>query len=148
MDYFTELIDSICYSVDQEAANYFTTDSTFSVPIILSTETLDTFGSSSIEATREDSSEVPAIELQNDINSQEDVSSQSEHLSVSLTDNEPSVADNKPPLEDNEPSPEDNEISLQDNPPGELESIRQTQNLKVRTNDSFSVERNIKIYKS
>lgn len=118
--------------MDQEAANYFTTDSTFSVPIILSTENLDTFDSSAIEATREDSSEVPTIQLQNDITSQEDISSQSEHPSVSLTDNEPSVADNEPLLEDNELSPEDNEISLQDNPPDELKKgVRQMQNLKV-----------------
>lgn len=119
-----------CYSVDQEAANYFMTDSTFSVPIILSTENLDTFGNAAIEATREDSSEVPTI-LQNDINSQEDASSQSEHPSASLTDNEPSLADNEPPLEDNESSLENNETSLQDNSLGESENGIRTQNLKV-----------------
>lgn len=108
------------------------TDSTFSVPIILSTENLDTFGNAAIEAMTEDSSEVPTIHLQNDINSQEDASSQSEHPSASLTDNEPSLADNEPLLEDNESSLENNEISLQDNSFGESENgISQMQNLKV-----------------
>jgi len=115
--------------VDQEAANYFMTDSTFSVPIILSTENLDTFDNAAIEATREDSSEVPI--LQNDINSQEDASSQSEHPSASLTDNEPSLADNEPPLEDNESSLENNETSLQDNSLSVSENGNRTQNLRV-----------------
>ncbi|XP_011702528.1 PREDICTED: zinc finger protein 341-like [Wasmannia auropunctata] len=116
------------FSVDQEAANYFMTDSTFSVPIILSTENLDAFGA--IEATREDSCEVPTV-LQNDISSQEDASSQSEHLSASLTDNEPSLADNEPPLEDNESSLENNETSLQENSLGE-NGISRMQNLKYK----------------
>jgi len=116
--------------VDQEAANYFMTDSTFSVPIILSTESLDTFGNAAIEAMKEDSSEMPTI-LQNDISSQEDASSQSEHP-ASLTDNEPSLADNEPLLEDNESSLENNETSLQYNSLGESENgISRTQNLKV-----------------
>ncbi|XP_018045491.1 PREDICTED: zinc finger protein 341-like [Atta colombica] len=120
------------FSVDQEAANYFMTDSTFSVPIILSTENLDTFDNATIEATREDSSEVPTI-LQNDINSQEDASSQSEHPSASLTDNELSLADNEPPLEDNESSLENNETSLQDNLLSVSENgINRTQNLRYK----------------
>ncbi|XP_039312709.1 zinc finger protein 341 isoform X2 [Solenopsis invicta] len=121
------------FSVDQEAANYFMTDSTFSVPIILSTESLsDTFGNAAIEATREDSSEVPTI-LQNDISSQEDASSQSEHPNASLTDNEFSLADNEPPLEDNESSLENNEISLQDNSVDESKNgISRMQNLKYK----------------
>ncbi|XP_071649190.1 uncharacterized protein [Temnothorax longispinosus] len=119
------------FSVDQDAANYFMTDSTFSVPIILSTESLDTFGNAAIEAT-EDSSEVPTIHLQNDISSQEDASSQSEQPCASLTDNEPSLAENEPPLEDNESSLENNETSLQD-PLGESENgISRTQNLKYK----------------
>lgn len=125
--------------MDQEAANYFMTDSTFSVPIILSTENLDTFGNAAIEATTEDSNEMPTIHLQNDISSQEDASSQSEHPSASLTDNEPSLADNEPPLEDNESSLENNEISLQDNSFGESENgISRTQNLKVLHRSSVS----------
>ncbi|XP_012058484.1 PREDICTED: zinc finger protein 341-like [Atta cephalotes] len=120
------------FSVDQEAANYFMTDSTFSVPIILSTENLDTFDNAAIEATREDSSEVPTI-LQNDINSQEDASSQSEHPSASLTDNELSLADNEPSLEDNESSLENNETSLQDNLLSVSENgINRTQNLRYK----------------
>ncbi|KYN15850.1 PREDICTED: zinc finger protein 341-like isoform X2 [Trachymyrmex cornetzi] len=120
------------FSVDQEAANYFMTDSTFSVPIILSTENLDTFDNAAIEATREDSSEMPTI-LQNDISSQEDASSQSEHPSASLTDNEPSLADNEPPLEDNESSLENNETSLQDNSLSVLENgINRTLNLRYK----------------
>lgn len=123
------------FSVDQEAANYFTTDSTFSVPIILSTENLDSF----VEATTgDDSNEVPTIQLRNDVGSQEDASSQSEHPSALLMDNEPSVADeplmaDEPPLDGDEPSFEDNEISFQDNLPDELENdISQTQNLKYK----------------
>lgn len=121
--------------MDQEAANYFTADSTFGIPIILSTASLDTFDNATIEATREDSSEVPTIHLQNDISSQEDASSQSEHPATSLTDNEPSLMDNKPPLEDNELSFEDNEIPLQNNMFGEAENGLQMQNLRVRTDD-------------
>ncbi|XP_070149161.1 zinc finger protein 341 isoform X2 [Polyergus mexicanus] len=127
------------FSVDQEAANYFTTDSTFSVPIILSTESLNPFA----ETTRDDSNEVPTIQLQNDVSPQEDVSSQSEHPNA-LLDNEPSVADeplmadeplvaDEPPLDGNEPSIEDNEVSFQDNLPDEVENdISQTQNLKYK----------------
>lgn len=120
------------FSVDQEAANYFTADSTFGIPIILSTASLDTFDNATIEATREDSSEVPTIHLQNDISSQEDASSQSEHPATSLTDNEPSLMDNKPPLEDNELSFEDNEIPLQNNMFGEAENGLQMQNLRYK----------------
>lgn len=120
--------------MDQDSANYFTTDSSFSVPIILSTENLDTFGSATIEATREDSSDVSTLQLQNEI-SQEDASSQSAHLGASLTDNEPSLAGNEPPLKNNEPTFEDNETSFQDNLSGELENdINQMQNLKVAPN--------------
>lgn len=120
--------------MDQEAANYFTTDSAFNVPVILSTENLNSF----VEATVDESNEVPTIQLQNDVSSQEDASSQSEHPSALLMDNEPSVADEPPVadelLDNNEPSFEDNEISFQDNLPGELENdISQTQNLKVLT---------------
>ncbi|KAH0945636.1 hypothetical protein HN011_001192 [Eciton burchellii] len=120
------------FSVDQEAANYFTTDSTFGVPIILSTENLDTFDNAAIEATRENSNEIPTMQLQNDFSSQEDASSQSEHLTTSLTDNEPSLMDNEPPLEDNELSFEDNEISLQNNAFSESENSIQMQNLKYK----------------
>jgi len=101
------------------------------VPIILSTENLDTFDNAAIEATREDSNEVPTMQLQNDLSSQEDASSQSEHPTTSLTDNEPSLMDNEPPLEDNELSFEDNEISLQNNAFSESENSIQMQNLKV-----------------
>lgn len=141
--------------MDQEAANYFTTDSTFNVPVILSTENLNSF----VEATVDESNEVPTIQLQNDVNSQEDASSQSEHPSALLMDNEPSVADeppvaDEPLLDDNEPSFEDNEISFQDNLPDELENdISQTQNLKVLTsieiNETYRIQfffYNIKIY--
>lgn len=117
--------------MDQDSANYFTADSTFSVPIILSAENLDTFDGAAIEATREDSNEVSTLQLQNDI-SQEDTSRQSEHPGTLLTDSEPSLAENEPPLENNEPAFEDNETSLQDNLSGEFENdINQTQNLKV-----------------
>lgn len=88
--------------MDQEAASYFTTDSTFSVPIILSTESLDTFASTAIataEATTEDSNETAQIQLQSNI-SQDDASSQSENPDTLLTDTELSLVD--PSLEDNE----------------------------------------------
>ncbi|XP_011149606.1 zinc finger protein 341-like [Harpegnathos saltator] len=122
------------FSVDQDSANYFTADSTFGVPIILSTENLDSFDDASIDGTREDSNDVPALQLQSDI-SQEDASSQPEHANASLTDNEPSLTDNKSPfLEDNEPTFEDNDTSLQDNLPNELENDQfgQAQNLKYK----------------
>ena len=114
--------------MDQEAGNYFTTDSTFGVPIILSTENLDSF----VEARMgEDSSDVSTMQLQSDVNSQEDTLIQSEHPSASLMNNEPSVADESP-LDSNEPSFEDNEISLRIKWPDESESdISQIQNLKV-----------------
>ncbi|XP_011261200.1 zinc finger protein 341-like [Camponotus floridanus] len=125
---------NMLFSVDQEAANYFSTDSTFNVPIILSTENLNSF----VEATGGESNDVPTIQLQNDVSSQEDASSQSEHPSTLLMDHEPSVADeppvtDEPFLDDNEPCFEDNEISFQDNLPSELENdISQTQNLKYK----------------
>ncbi|KYQ56392.1 hypothetical protein ALC60_04665 [Trachymyrmex zeteki] len=77
------------FSVDQEA-NYFMTDSTFSVPIILSTENLDTFDNAAIEATREDSSEMPTI-LQNDIKDNE---SSLENNETSLQDNSLGASEN------------------------------------------------------
>lgn len=130
-----------CYSVDQDSANYFTADSTFGVPIILNTENLDSFDGASIEGTKEDSSDVPSLQIQSDI-SQEDASSQPEHPSTSLTDIKPSLTDNEPPiLEDNKSPPlennefifEDNDTSFQDNFPNELENdqLGQMQNLKV-----------------
>lgn len=115
-----------CYSVDQEATNYFTTDSTFSVPIILSTENLDTFGNTAIEATKQVSNEMSMIQLHNDISSQEDVSSQSEHVNVPL------IESNEPSVENSESFLEDNETSIQDDPPDESENgVIHTQNLKV-----------------
>ncbi|XP_014608440.1 PREDICTED: zinc finger protein 341-like [Polistes canadensis] len=64
------------FSMDQDSANYFTTDSTFSVPIILSSESLDTFTNSGIiednESMKNESKEVPQI-LQTDILQEENL---------------------------------------------------------------------------
>ncbi|XP_015180311.1 PREDICTED: zinc finger protein 341-like [Polistes dominula] len=64
------------FSMDQESANYFTTDSTFSVPIILSSESLDTFTNSGIiednEPMKNESKEVSQI-LQTDILQEENL---------------------------------------------------------------------------
>ncbi|XP_043490075.1 zinc finger protein 341-like [Polistes fuscatus] len=64
------------FSMDQDSANYFTTDSTFSVPIILSSESLDTFTNSGIiednEPMKNESKEVPQI-LQTDILQEENL---------------------------------------------------------------------------
>lgn len=64
------------FSMDQESANYFTTDSTFSVPIILSSESLDTFTNSGIiednESMKNESKEVSQI-LQTDILQEENL---------------------------------------------------------------------------
>ncbi|XP_020300192.1 zinc finger protein 2 homolog [Pseudomyrmex gracilis] len=116
------------FSVDQEATNYFTTDSTFSVPIILSTENLDTFGNTAIEATKQVSNEMSMIQL-HDISSQEDVSSQSEHVNVSLMES------NEQSVENSESFLEDNETSIQDDPLDESENgVIHTQNLKYKCN--------------
>lgn len=62
--------------MDQEGANYFTTDSTFSVPIILNSDGLDTFGNPTMqtdpEPLKDDSNEVPRV-LQNDISEEENI---------------------------------------------------------------------------
>ncbi|XP_076634126.1 uncharacterized protein LOC143348130 isoform X2 [Colletes latitarsis] len=53
------------FSMDQEGASYFTTDSSFSVPIILSSESLDPFANSTIpsdnEPMNDDSSDVSQV---------------------------------------------------------------------------------------
>ncbi|XP_066594094.1 zinc finger protein 341-like [Prorops nasuta] len=65
-------------SMDQEGASYFTTDSTFSVPIILSTESLDNFTNSTIgdegEPTISETKTASQI-LQNDISQDANTSS-------------------------------------------------------------------------
>lgn len=62
--------------MDQENANYFTTDSTFSVPIILSSDGLDTFTNSGIigdnDPLKIESKEISQI-LQNDISQEENL---------------------------------------------------------------------------
>nr|XP_050846315.1 zinc finger protein 341-like [Vespula vulgaris] len=64
------------FSMDQENGNYFTTDSTFSVPIILSSEGLDTFTNSGIigenESMKNESKEISQI-LQSDISQEENL---------------------------------------------------------------------------
>lgn len=62
--------------MDQENANYFTTDSTFSVPIILSSDGLDTFTNSGIigdnDPLKNESKEISQI-LQSDISQEENL---------------------------------------------------------------------------
>lgn len=96
----------ICCSMDQEGANYFTTDSTFSVPIILSSEGLDTFANSTIpgdDPIKDDSNEVPQV-LQSDISQEQNINN------IDKVD-----------------------LSMTENSTIESENINQTQNLKVRS---------------
>ncbi|CAK9828524.1 Zinc finger protein 341 [Anthophora retusa] len=76
------------FSMDQEGANYFTTDSTFSVPIILSSEGLDTFANSTIpgdsEPMKDDSNEVPHV-LQSDISQEQNIND-TDKVDISMTD--------------------------------------------------------------
>ncbi|XP_076763752.1 uncharacterized protein LOC143431122 isoform X1 [Xylocopa sonorina] len=77
------------FSMDQEGANYFTTDSTFSVPIILSSDGLDTFGSSAIpgdnEPMKDDSSQVPQV-LQSDISQEQNIND-TDNDDIPMTEN-------------------------------------------------------------
>lgn len=96
--------------MDQEGANYFTTDSTFSVPIILSSEGLDSFANSTIpgdnDPIKDDSNEVPQV-LQSDISHEQNIND-TDKVDIPMTD------------------------SPNDNPMTELESSNnQMQNLKV-----------------
>lgn len=108
-------ISFIFYSMDQEGANYFTTDSTFSVPIILSSESLDTFENSTIpgdnDPLKNESNEVPQI-LQSDISQEQNIKS-TDKVDIPMTENLIT----------------------------ESETINQTQNLKVyifmKRNDNF-----------
>lgn len=96
-------------SMDQ-GANYFTTDSTFSVPIILSSDGLDSFESSAMpadtEPMKDDSNDVPHV-LQSDMSQEQDISNV-EKIDLSITDN---------PMTDSDAA------------------INQSQNLKVRAMD-------------
>ncbi|XP_076648541.1 uncharacterized protein LOC143356597 [Halictus rubicundus] len=80
------------FSMDQEGASYFTTDSTFSVPIILSSESLDTFANSTIptdnEPMKDDSNEVPQV-LPSDI-SQDPANDSLETVDISVASDTPS----------------------------------------------------------
>lgn len=73
--------------MDQEGANYFSTDSTFSVPIILSSEGLDSFENSTIptdtDPIKDDSNEVPQV-LQSDIIGEHNINS-SDKVVISIT---------------------------------------------------------------
>lgn len=86
-------ISYIGCSMDQEGASYFTTDSTFSVPIILSSESLDTFANSTIptdnEPMKDDSNEVPQV-LPSDI-SQEQAANTLESVDLSISSETPSM---------------------------------------------------------
>ncbi|KAG7207563.1 hypothetical protein KM043_009187 [Ampulex compressa] len=77
------------FSMDEEGTGYFTTGSTFSVPIILSSESLDTFANSTItsenDLIKDDSSEVPQV-LPSDISQGENVDN-SESIDISIPDN-------------------------------------------------------------
>ncbi|XP_012151190.1 uncharacterized protein LOC100881623 isoform X3 [Megachile rotundata] len=77
------------FSMDQEGANYFSTDSTFSVPIILSSEGLDTFENSTIptdsDPLKDDSNEVPQV-LQSDISDEQNINDP-EKIDISMTEN-------------------------------------------------------------
>lgn len=77
------------YSMDQEGANYFTTDSTFSVPIILSSEGLDTFANSTIpgdnDPIKDDSNDVPQV-LQSDISQEQNINN-TDKIDVPTTEN-------------------------------------------------------------
>lgn len=80
------------FSMEQESASYFTTDSTFSVPIILSSESLDTFANSTIptdnEPMKDDSNEVPQV-LPSDI-SQDPANDPLETVDMSVASDTPS----------------------------------------------------------
>lgn len=82
-------VSFIYYSMDQEGANYFTTDSTFSVPIILSSEGLDTFANSTIpgdnDPIKDDSNEVPQV-LQSDISQEQNINN-THKVDVPMTEN-------------------------------------------------------------
>lgn len=82
-------ISFIFYSMDQEGANYFTTDSTFSVPIILSSESLDTFENSTIpgdnDPLKNESNEVPQI-LQSDISQEQNIKN-TDKVDIPMTEN-------------------------------------------------------------
>lgn len=75
--------------MDQEGANYFTTDSTFSVPIILSSEGLDTFANSTIpgdnDPIKDDSNDVPQV-LQSDISQEQNINN-TDKIDVPTTEN-------------------------------------------------------------
>ncbi|XP_029042679.1 uncharacterized protein LOC117602259 isoform X2 [Osmia lignaria lignaria] len=77
------------FSMDQEGANYFSTDSTFGVPIILSSEGLDTFETSTIptdtDHIKDDSNQVPQV-LQSDISGEHNINS-SDKVIISITQN-------------------------------------------------------------
>lgn len=52
--------------MEQEGANYLTPDSSFNVPIILTSESLETFDSSGINSENETTAELKEIELPSD----------------------------------------------------------------------------------